>query len=337
MTHVANLTVSSRVEGNIGYYEIFAGPDKRAQLKTTRFSELDHFHASVMKEVPEFQGRLPPKTLMRNTGPAFVERRRLDIESYLRMAARDMAVAESAAFKNFFRGPRPESSNNTSNCVTTVPYNAFKWMTAMVPMLNFNGSLREIADDKEMQIFVLNAFAGTEFKLNVKASDTIAEVKAKIQDSELGIAPDQQLLSCGGTILEDASRLSDNSIQKESVLHLVIPQQPEPSFLIHFYIDATEEQLLDNSTQQFACIESNGSTIDVLVKASETVEHVKREFYDMMKKCDECYAVDHPPETVRFIHPFGATFEDGFLTMELDSLLLDYGIKENDVIYVIEN
>lgn len=74
-----------------------------------------------------------------------------------------------------------------------------------------------------MQIFVVTP-AGTTLTLDVDTSDSIENVRQKIQD-QTGILPDRQVLTFDGVTLLDGSTLADYNIAKESRL-LLLPSTP---------------------------------------------------------------------------------------------------------------
>ena len=84
-----------------------------------------------------------------------------------------------------------------------------------------------------MLIWVKPRPVGDRFALNVKASDTIDSVKAKIHFQEPGIPPDQQRLRFAGQRLEDHRTLSDYGIKAKETIFLGVSQRFQDSSDYH--------------------------------------------------------------------------------------------------------
>eukprot|EP01091_Cochliopodium_minus_P003494 TRINITY_DN13416_c0_g1_i1.p1 TRINITY_DN13416_c0_g1~~TRINITY_DN13416_c0_g1_i1.p1 ORF type:complete len:158 (+),score=40.82 TRINITY_DN13416_c0_g1_i1:36-476(+) len=86
--------------------------------------------------------------------------------------------------------------------------------------LNTTTSNNNLPNKKDLTIFV-KTMTGKTITIETSLQNTINQVEESIQDKE-GIPPGQQKLIYAGKDLEDDTTLSENGIEEESTLHLLL-------------------------------------------------------------------------------------------------------------------
>ncbi|WP_205663563.1 ubiquitin-like protein [Amnibacterium flavum] len=136
--------------------------------------------------------------------------------------------------------------------------------------------------------------SGSRLALDAEPSDSIENIRAKIQD-DIGVVPEEQVLSFQGRTLEDGRTLSDYNIQRNSVLQR---EFVSGSGVMPLYVQIP-----------------SGAILTLSVAASDSVETVRALIQSQI-------GVPGEAQTLNFA---GGTLENGFA-------LADYNVQAGDTV-----
>jgi len=161
---------------------------------------------------------------------------------------------------------------------------------------------------EDMQIFV-NKLDGSQITIDTKTTETIDQVKAKIEEQE-SIPVDEQILEFEGKKLDDGEKtLQDSGIKHKDTLDLKCPE--------NMFFDSEKNQCTED--MQIFVNKLDGSQITIDTKTTETIDQVKA-------KIEEQESIPVDEQILEFE---GEKLDDGEKTLQ------DSGIKHKDTLDLV--